>query len=339
MPKPNRSANPKLEVLLKSPTGIKGLDEITGGGLPKGRPTLVCGGTGCGKTLLAMEFLVRGATEYDEPGVFMSFEEKSEELAKNFASLGFDLNDLANRKKIVSTMCISREARSRRPASTTWRGCSSASATPSTPSAPNASCSTQSRHCFPGCRMKIPARGAQTPVPLSERQRGHRHRHRRAGGADPHPYGLEEYVADCVIFLSHNVNQQIATRRLRIIKYRGSSHGTNEYPFSDRRAGLLRHADLLPRPRPPGCQRAGLHRHSAPRHHAGRERVLPGKQHPCNRHGRNRVSRAWPPILSTPPAGAASAASISPSRNPKTRSSAICAPSASTWSNGWTRAC
>jgi circadian clock protein KaiC len=82
------------------PTGIKGLDEITGGSLPQGRPTLICGGTGCGKTLLAMEFLIRGATEFGEPGVFMSFEEKSDELTKNFASLGFDLNDLAARKKI-----------------------------------------------------------------------------------------------------------------------------------------------------------------------------------------------------------------------------------------------
>jgi len=77
------------------------LDEITGGGLPQGRPTLVCAGTGCGKTLLAMEFLVRGATEQDEPGVYMSFEEKSEELTKNFASLGFDLIDLVAGKRLA----------------------------------------------------------------------------------------------------------------------------------------------------------------------------------------------------------------------------------------------
>jgi circadian clock protein KaiC len=102
-----------LEHLQKCPTGIKGLDEITGGGLPKGRPTLVCGGTGCGKTLLAMEFLVRGATEFGEPGVFMSFEEKSEELAKNFASLGFDLDQLGRTTRSHSTTCTSSEARSR----------------------------------------------------------------------------------------------------------------------------------------------------------------------------------------------------------------------------------
>lgn len=93
--------NKTLEVLLKSPTGIKGLDEITGGGLPQGRTSLICGGTGCGKTLLAMEFLLHGAMQFDEPGVFLSFEEKSDELAKNFASLGYDLNELVCQKKLT----------------------------------------------------------------------------------------------------------------------------------------------------------------------------------------------------------------------------------------------
>src|ERR1017187_7777349 len=88
------------KVLPKSPTSIQGLDEITGGGLPKGRPTLVCGGAGCGKTLFAMEFLVRGATQYNEPGVFISFEETEKELTANVASLGFDLESLVKRKKI-----------------------------------------------------------------------------------------------------------------------------------------------------------------------------------------------------------------------------------------------
>jgi len=83
--------------LPKVPTGIQGLDEITGGGLPRGRPTLVCGSAGCGKTLLAMEFLVRGASEFGEPGVFMAFEETAEELAQNVRSLGFDLQSLADR--------------------------------------------------------------------------------------------------------------------------------------------------------------------------------------------------------------------------------------------------
>src|SRR5215471_16397915 len=91
----------KLETLEKVQSGIAGLDEITNGGLPKGRPALVCGTAGTGKTMLAMEFLVRGATLYDEPGVFMAFEETEEELTKNVASLGFDLKRLASRKKLL----------------------------------------------------------------------------------------------------------------------------------------------------------------------------------------------------------------------------------------------
>src|SRR5437588_8020924 len=87
--------------LEKASSGINGLDELTGGGLPRGRPTLVCGGPGCGKTLLALEFLVRGATLYDEPGVFIAFEETEEDLAKNVASLGFDLKGLVARKKLA----------------------------------------------------------------------------------------------------------------------------------------------------------------------------------------------------------------------------------------------
>jgi len=92
---------PAQKTLAKSPTGIRGLDEITGGGLPKGRPTLICGGPGCGKTLLAMEFLVHGASEFNEPGVFVAFEETGEELTANVASLGFDLKSLVAKKKLL----------------------------------------------------------------------------------------------------------------------------------------------------------------------------------------------------------------------------------------------
>src|SRR5580692_12595698 len=95
------ATSPSLKELRKSPTGIRGLDEITGGGLPTGRPTLVCGGTGCGKTLLAMEFLVHGASEYGEPGVFMAFEETAHELTENVSSLGFDLKALIARKLLM----------------------------------------------------------------------------------------------------------------------------------------------------------------------------------------------------------------------------------------------
>jgi circadian clock protein KaiC len=103
-PKPKNQSRSEQKVRLqlpKSPTGIQGLDEITDGGLPQGRPTLICGGAGCGKTLLAMEFLVRGATQFNEPGVFMSFEETAKDLTQNVASLGFDLKDLIARKKMV----------------------------------------------------------------------------------------------------------------------------------------------------------------------------------------------------------------------------------------------
>src|ERR687891_856012 len=90
----------QARTLPKARTGIEGLDEITEGGLPQGRPTLVCGGPGCGKTMLAMEFLVRGAIEFGEPGVFMSFEETADDLVQNVASMGFDLKTLQARKKI-----------------------------------------------------------------------------------------------------------------------------------------------------------------------------------------------------------------------------------------------
>src|SRR5881398_904141 len=99
--RPRNGSRPLRPPLAKAPTGISGLDEITGGGLPYGRPTLVCGGAGCGKTLLAMEFLVRGATEFGEPGVFMAFEETAEDLAQNVRSLGFDLEELAEQKKVL----------------------------------------------------------------------------------------------------------------------------------------------------------------------------------------------------------------------------------------------
>src|SRR5215204_4425052 len=101
MTKASTNGSPKARTLPKAPTGIEGLDEITGGGLPRGRPTLVCGSAGCGKTLLAMEFLVRGATQFGEPGVFMAFEETAEELAQNVRSLGFDLEDLAAQNKLL----------------------------------------------------------------------------------------------------------------------------------------------------------------------------------------------------------------------------------------------
>jgi circadian clock protein KaiC len=219
-------------LLPKSPTGIKGLDEITGGGLPRGRPTLVCGGAGCGKTLLAVEFLVRGAVQFDEPGVLMAFEETEAELKANVASLGFDLAGLVQRKKIVidyvhierSEMQESGEydleglfvrlnhaidsIGAKRVVLDTLEALFA--------SLPNeAILRAELRRLFRWLKEK-----GVTSVITAERGRDQLTRH-----------GLEEYVSDCVILLDHRVYDQIATRHLRVVKYRGALHGTNEFPF------------------------------------------------------------------------------------------------------------
>lgn len=158
--------------LKKCPTGISGFDEITEGGIPKGRPTLVCGGAGSGKTLFAMEFLVNGATQFNETGVFISFEENESELTENVASLGWDLAVLSEQKKSSLTMYISKRVKSKRPASSTWTAFLSASKLPCAPSMPKGSQSTPSKRflvdlpmslcyvprfdgCFDGSKIKI----------------------------------------------------------------------------------------------------------------------------------------------------------------------------------------
>jgi replicative DNA helicase len=138
-----RKTNRTLE---KVPTGIIGFDEITSGGLPKGRPTLVCGGPGCGKTLFSMEFLVKGAMEFNEPGVFISFEETADELTKNVRSLGFDLDELIARKKLAIDFVRIERSEIEKPAITIWRDSSSDSATRLIPSAPSASSWIPSKH-------------------------------------------------------------------------------------------------------------------------------------------------------------------------------------------------
>ncbi len=223
---------PVLETFQKCPTGIKGLDEITGGGLPQGRPTLICGGAGCGKTLLAMEFLVRGTTEYDEPGVFISFEEKSEELTKNFASLGFDLNDLVAREKLLLDYVHIERSEIEETGEYDLEGLfirmgyaiDSIGAKRVAIDTIEALFSGFSNETILRAELRrlfrfLKGKGV-TAVITGEQ-----------GERTLTRFGLEEYVADCVIFLSHQVVNQIATRRLRIIKYRGSAHGTNEYPF------------------------------------------------------------------------------------------------------------
>ena len=223
----------------KAPTGIRGLDEITMGGLPRGRPTLVSGPAGAGKTLLAIEFLVRGALEYSEPGVFVAFEESLEDLAANVASLGFDLVGMQKRKllaieeirmgsdPLIETGDFDLEGLFLRLA-----------AAVDSVSAKRIVLDTV-EVLFSGIPNPAIVRGelirlfgwfkerGLTALITGEQGVGLLTRH-----------GLEEYVADCVLVLDHRITDQLSTRRLRIAKYRGSLHGTNEYPFLIGRKGM-----------------------------------------------------------------------------------------------------
>jgi len=216
----------------KTPTGINGLDEITEGGLPKGRPTLICGDAGSGKTIFSIEFIVKGAMNYNEPGVFVAFEEKSEELAVNVASLGFDLNQLIAEKKIkIDHVHIDRSEieetgeydleglfirlgyaidsiGAKRVVLDTIENLFSGLSN-------HGILRAELRRLFTWLKDK-----GVTAIITGEKGEGKLTRQ-----------GLEEYVSDCVILLDHRIENQISTRRLRIIKYRGSVHGTNEYPF------------------------------------------------------------------------------------------------------------
>ncbi|NGZ95726.1 MAG: KaiC 1 [Nitrospira sp. WS110] len=232
MPATRARRSNSIRALSKSPTGIPGLDEITGGGLPKGRPTLVTGGAGCGKTLLSMEFLIRGATKFDEPGLFVSFEEKEQELGQNVASLEFDLADLVRRRRLSIDFVRAERSeidetgdydleglflrlghaidhiQAKRVVLDTIEALFAA--------IPNTNVlRAELRRLF----RWLKDRGV-TAIVTAERGDGKLTRH-----------GLEEYVSDCVILLDHRVIEQVSTRRLRVVKYRGSFHGTNEYPF------------------------------------------------------------------------------------------------------------
>ena len=218
--------------LAKSPTGIQGLDEVTEGGLPTGRPTLVCGSAGCGKTLLAIEFLVRGAVEQNEPGVFVAFEETEEELTKNVASLGFDLNDLVARKKILLDHVHLERNEILEAGEYDLEGLfirlgyaiDSIGAQRVVLDTIESLFAGLSNHSLLRSELRRLFRWLKdkgvTAIITGERGEGTLTRQ-----------GLEEYVSDCVILLDHRLAEQISTRRLRIIKYRGSTHGTNEYPF------------------------------------------------------------------------------------------------------------
>lgn len=218
--------------LPKAATGISGFDDITLGGLPAGRPSLVCGAAGCGKTLFGVTFLVNGATRYGEPGVFMSFEERAEDLAANVASLGYDLDGLMSESKLaIDHVRVERSEieesgeydleglfvrlgfavdsiGAKRVVLDTIETLFSGFTDPSLLRA-------ELRRLFGW----IKDRGL-TAVITGERGEGQLTRQ-----------GLEEYVSDCVVLLDNRVEDQITTRRLRVVKYRGSAHGTNEYPF------------------------------------------------------------------------------------------------------------
>ena len=225
--------------LQKAPTGIHGLDEVTNGGLPRGRPTLVCGAAGCGKTMLAAEFLVRGAVQYGEPGVFMMFEESVRDLTENVRSLGFDLDKLQKQRKVALDFVHIERSEIEETGEYDLEGLF-----------------IRLAHAIDQIGAKrvvldtIEALFAGIPnqaVLRAELRRLFRWlKDRRmtaliTGERGEHSltrYGLEEYVADCVILLDHRIIDQVSTRRLRIVKYRGSAHGTNEYPFVIGASGL-----------------------------------------------------------------------------------------------------
>jgi circadian clock protein KaiC len=218
--------------LRKSPTGITGFDEITGGGLPSGRPTLVCGDAGSGKTLFAMEFLVRGATEFNEPGVFVSFEETEAELTTNVSSLGFDLSELVKQKKMLLEHVYVERSEISETGEYDLEGLFiRLNYAIETIGAKRLVLDTIET-LFGGLPNQLILRAELrrlfrwlkekniTFIITGERGEGTYTRQ-----------GMEEYVSDCVIVLDHRAVEQVSTRRLRVVKYRGTSHGTNEYPF------------------------------------------------------------------------------------------------------------
>jgi circadian clock protein KaiC len=229
-----KKKEPKIVIksLPKSPTGIQGFDEITGGGLPTGRPTLICGGAGCGKTLFGMEFLVRGAINFNEPGVFMSFEETTDELTKNVASLGFDLENLIKNKKIALDYVRVERSEIEETGEYDLEGLFIRLNYAIDSIGAKRVVLDTIESLFAGLPNQLILRAelrrlfhwlkdkGVTAIITGER-----------GDETLTRQGLEEYVSDCVIMLDHRISEQTSTRRLRVVKYRGSMHGTNEYPF------------------------------------------------------------------------------------------------------------
>jgi circadian clock protein KaiC len=228
---PKKTKTINHNALQKCPTGIKGFDQITEGGLPKNRTTLICGSTGTGKTLLGIDFLINGATKYKEPGVFMSFEETEEELYKDVASLNLDLRGLVSRKEILLEHVLL-ERRDIQESDFNLEGLFIRLEHAIDSIGAKRVVLDSIESLFAGLkdvgilRLEIKRlfrwlKGKQvTAILTGEPGQGSYTRH-----------GLEEYISDCIIFLDNRVSEQIAIRRIRVVKYRGSDHGTNEYPF------------------------------------------------------------------------------------------------------------
>ncbi|MCS6243800.1 MAG: circadian clock protein KaiC [Opitutus sp.] len=223
--------NPPPKGILKCPTGIRGLDELTFGGLPRGRSTLVCGGAGSGKTILAVEFIVHGAHDFKEPGVYLSFDETAKELAENIASIGIDLADLIQRKQVIVDHVVI--DRSELTATGDYnldglfvrlgqaiKAIGAKRVVLDSVESIFAALPNEVRVRAELCRLFAWLNEAGVTSIITGEQ----------GDNQLTRHGLEEYISDCVVFLDHRASNQVSTRRLRIIKYRGSHHGTSEYP-------------------------------------------------------------------------------------------------------------
>ena len=228
----SRPVTGAAQALAKARTGIAGLDEVTFGGLPAGRPTLICGGPGCGKTLLATTFLVNGAVMFNEPGVFVSFEETSDDLIKNVASLGYELGALVAQKKIAIDFVRVERSEIEETGEYDLEGLFVR--------LDYAIKSVGAKRVVLDTLEMLFAGLGDTQILRAEIRRLFAWLKQRnvtaiitaeQGEGALTRYGIEEYVSDCVFLLDNRVSDQITTRRLRIVKYRGSAHGTNEYPF------------------------------------------------------------------------------------------------------------
>jgi circadian clock protein KaiC len=232
MAKKAKPLSRELAPLQKAPTGIPGLDEITGGGLPKGRTTIVCGGPGCGKTMLGIEFLVRGAVEFNEPGVLLAFEETPEDMARNVASLGFDIQDLADKKKLYLDYIYVDPSEIQETGDYDLEGLFIR--------LQNAVETIGAKRVMLDTVEALFSGFSNMGILRAEFRRLFRWLKDRElttivtaerGDGTLTRQGLEEYVSDCVILLDHRIKDQISARRLRIVKYRGTKHGADEYPF------------------------------------------------------------------------------------------------------------